>query len=48
MTYVPGIKQRIPWPDLPDDPTFRPDTLVAGGIYMRGHGPQLLTPLDGG
>jgi hypothetical protein len=48
-TYIPGVRQRIPWLEE-DGPGFSPDGLADGGIYMLGKkgGPKLLTPPAGG
>ena len=46
--YIPGPRQSIPW-SKEDRPSFSPDSLAEGGVYMIGQdkGPKLLTVLDG-
>lgn len=44
--YVPGPRQTVEWTS--DAPSFSPDALAAGGVYLAGQrGPKLLTALDG-
>ncbi|WP_242108778.1 energy transducer TonB [Luteimonas aquatica] len=46
-TYIPGPRQRPAWADE-DDASTSPEAMLAGGVYMVGDGPRLLTPLEQG
>ncbi len=49
QAYVPGPRNRTPWPTGPDSgPGSTPDAMIAGDLYPVGEGPRLATPLDQG